>query len=229
MVGKPKWVQNLTEFLIDNVTILVTIIFAGYVIYRQEIAQSAVSIDELLTAILAVLGLLATSEIVERYRRLNHIEKSSNRILALLESRFTDRASAISFFQKPPSFENYINGAHQIDMCGISLTSTINKQFSNLRESLKAGANIRILVVDRDSLGLQMSAARSEEPDDVDYFRRRLDATFRDLEYLYKSWVEYQTDTNSGAGSLSIRLISYAPSYLVSLVLTRADQMVLCL
>ncbi len=213
MLSKSKRIQQLVEFLIDNAAILLTIAFAGYVIYRQEMTQSSVSTEELLTAILGVLGLLAISEIVERYHRLNHIKKSSDRTLALLESRFTDRASAIAFFQKPPGFEAYINAAHQIDMCGVSLTSTINKQFSNLREALRLGSNIRVLIVDPDSLGLQMSAARSEEPEDVDYFRRRLDATFRDLEYLHKSWIEYKSDMKLKVGTLSVRLVSYAPSF----------------
>jgi hypothetical protein len=162
---------------------------------------------------LAVLGLLAISEVVERYRRLSQIEKSCNRSLALLESRFTDRASAMAFFQKPPTLDNYISGAHQIDLCGVTLTSTINKQFSNIREALRAGANIRILIVDPDSLGLQMSAARSEEPDDVDYFRRKLSATIRDLEYLQKSWLGYKADQKLRPGNFAVRLITFAPSF----------------
>ena len=66
MSNKPKWLQNLAEFLIDNLTVLLTIGFAGYILYRQEIVQAAFSTDELLAALLAVLALLATSEIVER-------------------------------------------------------------------------------------------------------------------------------------------------------------------
>ena len=100
MSDKPKWPQTIAEFLIDNLTVLLTIGFAGFIIYRQEIAQTALSIDDLLTAILGVLALLATSEIVERYRKLNSIEKMVNRALSFLESRFTERPSAIAFFMK---------------------------------------------------------------------------------------------------------------------------------
>jgi len=215
MSSKPKWPQFIAEFLIDNITILLTITFASYVLYRQKIAQAAVSTDELLAAILTVLGLLATSQIVERYRRLNSIEKAVNRALAFLESRFTDRPSAIAFFQKTPSLDQYVQGANQIDLCGVTLTSTVNKQFGNLRERLQAGAKIRILVIDPNSMALKMSAERSTSPDDTDYYRVRLDATVREIEYLFKSWAEFKALHVGSAktGDLSVRLMSYAPSF----------------
>ena len=215
MSSKPKWPQAVAEFLIDNLTILLTIAFASFVIYRQEIAQMALSTEDLLTAILGVLALLATSEIVERYRRLNSIEKAVNRSLSFLESRFTDRPSAIAFFQKPPSLDPYVQSANQIDLCGVTLTSTVNKQFGNLRERLQAGAKIRILVVDPDSVAIKMSAERSTSPDDTDYYRVRLDATFREIAYLFKRLEEFKaTQGNSPkAGNLYVRLLSYAPSF----------------
>lgn len=208
MTTKSKWLLNLAEFLFENFTVLLTIGFTGYVIYRQEIGKIALSTNELLTAILGILGLLAISEVVERYRRLGSIEKSGKRTLSLLEARFTDRPSALGFFQKTPSLDTHIARSNQIDMCGVSLTSTLNKQFSNLRERLKGGGNIRVLVVDPESLALQMSALRSEDPDDVGYFSKRLETSFNDLNYLHKSWEEYRKlYSPSKVGSLSIRLI----------------------
>jgi len=213
MLDKPKWLQKLISFLIDNITVLLTIGFAGYIIYRQELAHMAFSTDELLTAILGVLGLLATSEIIERYRRLNSINESVKRALSLLESRFTDRPSAIAFFEKPPRLDSYVQAAEQIDLCGVTLSSTINKLFGNLRERLRQGANIRLLVIDPDSLAPQMSAQRSEEPDDTDYYRTRLEATLKDIEYLHKNWQEYQVQQGASKGSFFVRLLSYAPSF----------------
>jgi hypothetical protein len=217
MQEKDTWPKAVAEFLLDNLAILLTIGFAGYIIYRQEIAQTAVSTDELLTAILAVLALLATSEIIERYRRLNSIERTVKLSLAFLESRLAERPSALAFFTKPPSLDSYIQGAQQIDLCGVTLTSTINKQFGNLRERLQAGAKIRILVVDPDpdSVALRMSAERSASPDDIEYHRVRLDATLREIQYLFKSWEESKSiqTGSSPAGSLAVKVLSYAPSF----------------
>ena len=58
-----------------------------------------------------------------------------------------------------------------------------------------------------------MSAQRSEEPDDTDYYRTRLEATLKDIEYLHKSWQEYQVQQGASKGSFSVRLLSYAPSF----------------
>lgn len=213
MTEKPRWLQSTAEFLIDNFTILLTIGFAAYVIYRQEIARLALTIDELLTAILAVLGLLATSEIIERYRRLNTIQSSNKRILSLLEGRFTDRPSALAFFRKLPGLDSHIMAANQIDLCGVTLTATINKQFSNLRERLKEGATIRVLVADPESLALKMSATRSGSPEDTEYFRKRLEATFNDIDYIFKSLSEHQQDSKFRRGGLEVRLMTFSPSF----------------
>jgi hypothetical protein len=210
---KTRWVHQTVEFFVDNFAILITIGFAAFVIYRQEIAQVALSTDELLTAILAVLGLLATSEIIERYRRLNSIYNSNQRILNLLEGRFTDRPSALAFFNKLPSLDSYIISANQIDLCGVSLTATINKQFSNLRDRLKEGADIRILVADPNSLALSMSATRSGSPEDTEYFHKRVEATFNDLAYITKSLRENQESDSSKKGNLSVRLMAFSPSF----------------
>jgi hypothetical protein len=215
MPDRPRWPQAIAEFLIDNFTILLTIGFAAYIIYRQEIAQIAVSTDELLTAILGVLALLATSEIVERYRHLNSIDRAVHRSLAFLESRLTERPSAIAFFEKQPNLDPFVQGAKQIDLCGVTLTTTINRQFGNLREQLQAGAQVRILLIDPESAALKMSSARSTSPDDTEYYRVRLDATIREIEYLFKSWDEFKALHNSvpKTGSLAVRLMSYAPSF----------------
>ena len=209
---RPKWLVNLTSFLIDNLAVLATIGYASYVIYRKAVLGSAVTTDDLLTAILAVLGLLAISEIVERYRKLTSIEKSSKNVESLLKSQFADRPSAITFFEKMPSLETYTQNANSIDLCGLTLTSTVNKQFSNIRERLKQGTNVRLLIVDPDSLALEMSSLRSETPDGGVYFRKRIEASLQDMAYLYKSWKESQENSTKN-GSLSISLLPYAPSF----------------
>ena len=215
MIHKSKWLENAVEFLLENITILLTIGYAGYIIYRQEIAKLALGTDELLTAVLAVLALLATSEIIERYRRLSNIEKTVTRSLSFLENRFIEHPSATAFFTKHPSFDAYVQSANQIDLCGVTLTSTVNKQFGNLRERLLAGASVRVMLADPDSLAMQMSAERSTQAVDADYYRVRVEATLRELVILYKGWEEAKKidPEASKRGSLAVRLLSYSPSF----------------
>jgi hypothetical protein len=210
MSSKTKWPQAIAEFLVDNLAILLTVGYAGFIIYRQQIAKMALTAEDLLTAILTILGLLAMSEIVERYRRLNSIEKAVNRSLSFLESRLTDHPSAIAFFQEPPRLDHYVQSANHVDLCGVTLTSTLQKQFGNLSERVQAGAEVRILVVDPASQALKMSAARSVSPDDTDYYRVRLDATFREMRYLFQRLEEFKAKQGNApkAGTLSVRLLS---------------------
>jgi hypothetical protein len=111
--------------------------------------------------------------------------------------------------------DDCIRQADQIDICGVVLTTTINKYLSNLRDRLMAGATIRILIIDPRSMALQMAASRSEEVEDTNYYLKKIEATFNDLDYLYRYW---QKNQNGGAqkGSLMVRLLAYAPSFGIS-------------
>jgi hypothetical protein len=164
---------------------------------------------------LGVLGLIATSEIIERYRKLNKIQKSVDQSLTFLESRFTDRPSALAFFQPPPILDGYIKNADHIDICGVTLTSTVTKQFGNLRERLQSGAKIRIMLIAPDSVAIQMTAERSMNPKDLDYYRLHIQSTMRELAYLQQSVDEFKHlgDSSAKNGSFSVRLMSYAPSF----------------
>ncbi|MDX2216021.1 MAG: hypothetical protein SFY66_22340 [Oculatellaceae cyanobacterium bins.114] len=209
MSDKPKWLQRTAEFLIDNISVLATLGTASYVIFRQSNAATKFSTDDLIAAVLAVLGLLALSEFIERYRRLNAIEKVSKQTLALLENRLAEHPSALSFFVKLPNIENHIKFANQIDMCGVTLTSTINRQLSNIRERLKQGATVRILVADPESLALKMSDLRSEDPSG-EYYRQKLETTLQDLEYLHNHQTRLGADAK---GKFEVRLLQFAPSF----------------
>jgi len=213
MKSKPKWFLGFTNFLLDNATVLATVFYASYLIYRREVYKANITTDDLITGVLAVLGLLAISEIIERYRKLANIERLSNKAVTLLESQFADRPSAIAFFEKMPPLDPFVQASTSIDLCGFTLTSTINKQFSSIRERLKDGANVRLLISEPDSLALQMASLRSEDPDEGIYFGKRLAATIQDIEYLHKTWREYQPSGKSKKGHLEVRLLPYAPSF----------------
>lgn len=215
MKSKQKWLYVLTNFLLDNITVLTTVIYASFLIYKKEVDKANITTDDLLTGVLAVLGLLAISEIIERYRKLANIEKLSNQAVTLLESQFASRPSAIAFFEKMPTLDPLVQASTSIDLCGFTLTSTINKQFSNIRERLKEGANVRLLISEPDSLALQMASLRSEDPDEGVYFSKRLATTMQDIEYLNKTWMEYQPSGKSKKGILEVRLLPYAPSFSV--------------
>jgi hypothetical protein len=168
--------------------------------------------DLLLGSISATLSVLSYSIIRDRKNR-----KVLETQLAVLQRSLPEHPSALSFFRKTPDpdLAPFLQQANQIDLCGVTLTNTLNRQFAILRERLDAGGTIRLLVIDPASSAIEMSAQRSASPKDTEYYRRRSESALSDITYLIK----YNNDRkqfkgrNLKSGSISVRLLSYAPSY----------------
>lgn len=153
----------------------------------------------------------------------------SERIKKFLDRLEQERPSANDFFQKLPNIDALIQNADNIDMCGVTLTSTINRQLSNMRERLRVGAKIRILIVDPNSKALDMSGDRSDTGE-ASYYRHRLESTFQDIGYLLKTWRREQKQgiIPPNEGSVSVRLIPFAPSFsILAFDVNRPDSKVL--
>lgn len=69
-----KQLENLLWFAIDNGPTILTIGFASYVILLVQ--TTTLQTEVVLQWILAILGLLAVSELVERFRRIRRIEET---------------------------------------------------------------------------------------------------------------------------------------------------------
>lgn len=207
---KSKAIKKSIDFIVENLSVLATLGATSYVVFRQSNAATKLPTDDLLSAVVGILGLLALSEFLERYNRLKSIEKYNQKILGLLEARVVDRPSADAFFQKLPDFESFTKHSQSIDFCGVSLTSTLNRQLSNLRDCIKRGGKVRILIIDPQSDALQMADLRSEVPGSG-YCGRKLDASFNDLNYLWRQGsLEAQANR---PGKIEIRLLNFAPSF----------------
>lgn len=122
--------------------------------------------------------------------------------------------SARDFFKKPPSpleLQAYIQDAKKIDMCGVTLTSTLNRNFSDLRQRLFDGADLRIMICSPSPETLQ-GAARRSESGSIAYYQKRLESSLDDIEYLYKNWQDLKK-TGNAVGNLSVGFLPYTPSF----------------
>lgn len=196
---------KLWKFILNNldtlVAILVSILATTFGIFQGNQVL-------LLAGIASTLAILAIGLIRDRLNR----EILSEQISELRRS-LPDRPSAMAFFQIPKDIRPSLQIALQIDLCGVTLTNTLNKEYGPLRERLQAGAKIRIMIIDPDSLAIEMSAQRTGNPKDLDYHRARLDSALRDLAYIYKSMRDTKPPKGNSIGSLSVRLMPYAPSF----------------
>ncbi len=128
-----------------------------------------------------------------------------------LQKRIAYRPPATTFFCRLPIFDDLIQESSQIDLCGVFLTSTINRQLNNIRESMSRGARVRVMVADPDSNALAMASERSEEQN-LEYHKTKLQASLHDLSYLCR----YQSKLGPSArGSIEVHLLSFAPSFAI--------------
>lgn len=137
----------------------------------------------------------------------------SERIRALLTHMQQTKPAAELFFQKTPDITEWIQTANQIDLCGATLTTTINRQFSNIRQRIFEGAHVRIIIMSPSSYNLRMAALRSEDEGNTIYYHRRLESALDEIGYLFKNLVEFQNNTKKSRGTLAVRLLSYPPSF----------------
>ena len=111
---------EIVDVVVDNAALILTIGFAGFVIYRHDIAKEDVSVEIINCHIMGD-WFVCDFEIVERYRKLNAIQKSVDRSVSFRTSCLADRPSAIAFFQKQPEISRFIQRANQIDLCGVTM------------------------------------------------------------------------------------------------------------
>jgi len=161
----------------------------------------------LLAGIATSLGILSIGLIRDRMNR-----ETLSKQIGELKKSLPDRPSALSFFRPIKDFDARLKTAMQIDLCGVSLTSTISSQFATLRSKIESGAHIRILIIDPTSHAIEMTAERSMNPKDTIYYRRRLESTLSQVTYLYK-FADDLKQNSENLGSLCVRMLSYAPSF----------------
>lgn len=121
--------------------------------------------------------------------------------------------SATSFFIEPPNLDAQFQGASRIDLCGVTLTTTLERHRRRLLNRLKAGAHIRLLVIDSKSEALLTATRKSGSISD-DFYRRRLTETDEHIEWLYENWKGAQQSSESARkGSLDVGCLPYVPSF----------------
>jgi hypothetical protein len=160
-----------------------------------------------------LLGAVFIFIIVNRFFLLDQWQ-TSDRIDKLLEHLEKNKtASAEHFFTDLPHFDSYIAGAQTIMWFGVTMEEEIHTNLPRLKERILAGCNVSIMVADPESKAIEMSSLRSKGilPN---RFAKKLDGVLDDLAYLQQEIKGIKPlNPNSPKGSISIRLLPYAPSF----------------
>lgn len=147
--------------------------------------------DKLIPVLLAVLGILAVSNLVNRDRldRLLHVglDQSGDRLLV----------------QRPTSYERDLHAARELMLVGVGLVRTVRTYYSEFERAASGGHDVRILLVDPRSEAARYTESRVYGRADVDRNRREISGTLQDLAHLRAR----------GANRLQVRTVDHVPSF----------------
>jgi hypothetical protein len=141
-------IENAVWFLIENVPSLLTVVFAAYVLIQSQ--RAALTQIEILLWLLGIVGLLATSELVERFRRLKRIETATLKTLDAVQAMATPDAENILRDRRALDTAAKAGQARQIWACGYSLVNLVRGHETFFLQRLRDGCNIRLLLLKPD-------------------------------------------------------------------------------
>lgn len=141
-----KKLENAVWFIVENAPALLTVAFAAYVLVQSQ--RATLQVREILLWLLGIVGLLATSELIERFRRLRRIEEFSRKTLEAVQALAIPNAVSV--------YPRRIDATREIE----SIISTEREAISIIAGSL--GGTSR-LVPDLHALVDRASAAEGPQ------------------------------------------------------------------
>ena len=132
----------------------------------------AVPSSKLSGVLLAVLALLAVGTLATRAK------------LDVLASQRQDGTSPPLLTEFPASYESHLAGPGDIYLAGISLTTVIPEHLHNLESRLRAGAQVRVLLVNPGTPAAELAERRMAIPPDSGRRDLQINGTLTHLRWL---------------------------------------------
>lgn len=208
-----KKVEVFIWLVIENVPAFLTVAFAAYVLVQSQ--RATLTEMEVLLWLLGIVGLLATSELVERFRRLRRIETASQRTLEAVEALSVGDAEGVLRDRGGVSnLSKEASKAKEIWACGYSLINLVTTCQGFFEERLKDRCRMRFLVLDPQS-----SAAQTLDA----LVTTRSGELIGDVKNTLARLERVRTNAASAnPGQLEIRVLKVAPT--CSLILVDPDK-----
>lgn len=204
-IMKPKN-EKLLKSAIEYLPIALTV-FAGIFITLLHQFRP-LSSEKLLGWILLILSLLATSILIDRFTRLNRIEKSTSDLKSILgdEGGGISVDRVLSTRKELHALESRLSGAKEIFILGGSLFRLTSEYLSFFEEKAKEKCLLRFLVVSPDSQAIKYIAKSIVyEVDDTRKYKNHVRTSLQNLKKLGLAYPE----------QVRIRLYDVVPSYSV--------------
>ena len=191
-------IRNAMWFAVENGPAVLTVIFAAYIVLLSQ--RSSASQSEMLVWILTILGLLATSELVERFRRLKNFQDTATQTLDIV--RQLETGAFLKTLDEGAKLADRARQAKEILLCGYTLLHLVGTNTGLLEQRLKDGCRLRVLIIDPGSLAGELIRANES----TGRFSRDAETVLAYMTRLRK------TVSSSKKGRLGVRLLNFVPS-----------------
>jgi hypothetical protein len=199
-----KYIERTILFVLENLLTLMTIVFSFYIVMRSQV--TTMSTDSLLFWIISLLGLLATSMLIERCVKLHKIEKHSEATYNYLikmdgkpsfDSVMLDRTTQ-------PSLESRLENVREIYMAGGSLVRLTSEYIGLLEKKAKEGCKMKFLLVGPDKEAVKLLAENVVyESNDSKSYSNQIKNSLSQLSRLQKQF----------PSKIGIKILEYVPPY----------------
>jgi hypothetical protein len=158
--------------------------------------------------ILIVLALLATTQLLDRFRLMRGLDTKLDKIT---ESSQGQSGASFFFQERIINLEKRYLEAKSIAINGITLATTSDNFWGTFKQRLNDGAQIRFLIIDPKHPGLvDIAANRFQKHQDPNRLRREIEHALDNFESLMA------VDTSEHL--FKVRLIPYVPPYGIRLI-----------
>ena len=197
--------RKYVEYVLDYGPVIVTVMVAT--LASLVSARSGVTADEMLQWSLIVLALLATTQLVDKFRVMRGMDTKLDKLI----DGSRGLGGATSFFvERIPHQEQRFRRAKSIAINGMTLSSTSDKFWGTFKQRIEDGAEVRLLIIDPEHPALNVAANRFHKHQEPEKVKTEIAHTLDNLESL-------MTETGS-RGSFQARLLPYIPPYGIWLI-----------
>lgn len=184
---KPK-TEKILKSSIEYAPIIFTVGFGGYVTLQHQFQPFTDT--QLLAWILAIISLLSTSILVDRFSRLNRIEKSTATILHSLSNSGSLSIDSILATRKTlPALEERLSQSKKIYIAGGSLLRLTNEYLNFFESKAKANCSLKFLLLSPESEAVKFVAESIVyEINNHEQYRSSVQTSLDNLKKLQKSY-----------------------------------------
>lgn len=156
-------------------------------------------------ATLGTLGLLALSSLASRHQSM-YLYTSVQSLTSVLNAVVSGDVPIDRFLaEKAPRLDDHIRAASDVRLLGVTLSRTVRDLVGTLDARLRAGASVRVIVIDPEGTAPVEAVARTVGVTSPEFYRPRITSTIEILSAL--------ASLPGTSGGVEVRLLPYVPAF----------------